>query len=565
MYRYDVYDHRLVADRTTQFRDQVRRYLAGELGEEEFKQLRLRNGVYLQRHAYMLRVAVPYGLLNARQLRMLAAIARDFDRGYGHLSTRQNVQFNWPRLADIPDILDRLASVEMHAIQTSGNLVRNITSDHLAGVAPDEIEDPRPWCELLRQWSTLHPEFSWLPRKFKIAVIGAKSDRSAIHFHDIGLRIVHHSSGERGFQVLVGGGLGRTPVIGKLLREFLPARELLSYIEAVLRVYNLAGRRDNPQKARIKILVNTLGLDAFRTRVEAEWLATRGPALEVDEHEIATLRGFFAPPAYDSRSAIDPEFPARVAADPAFERWYVHNTLAHKVDGYRIVVVPLKTRGRAPGDIWASQLEALAGLAERYTFGEVRTTHEQNLVLADVAQRDLEALWRGLDDQGLAHPNAGTVTDMICCPGLDFCALANAGSINVARAVQERFERLDRLYDIGEVKLKVSGCMNACGHHHVGHIGILGVDKHGAEWYQFTLGGSADDDAALGQRLGAAVEKARVAEVVEQLLDVYLALREPSERFIDTYRRVGIAPFRERIHGIDTPTQDHCRPLAACA
>ncbi len=565
MYRYDEHDHGLVRDRVAQFRDQVERYLAGELGEDEFKQLRLRNGLYLQRHAYMLRVAIPYGLLNARQLRALAAIARDFDRGYGHFTTRQNIQFNWPRLEDAPAILARLAAVEMHAIQTSGNLVRNITGDPLAGVAADEIEDPRPWCELLRQWSTLHPEFSWLPRKFKIAVTGALSDRTAVRFHDIGLQIVEGADGEHGFRVLVGGGLGRLPVIGKVLREFLPAGELLAYVEAVLRVYNLEGRRDNIHKARIKVLVNRLGIDAFRARVEAEWRASRGPELAVGEAEIAALRAFFAPPDYE-RAAGDPAgLRERLLEAPQFAAWYRHNTRAHKVSGYRIVTVALKAEGVAPGDVNATQMDALAALAERYSGGEIRTTHEQNLVFADVRERDLFALWSALGSAGLATANAGTLNDLICCPGLDFCSLANAVTLPVAAAVQQRFSDMDRLYDIGEVQLKMSGCMNACAHHHVGHIGVLGVDKHGEQWYQLTLGGEAGDGAALGERLGAAVEQARVPDVIAAILEAYVALRAPRERFIDTYRRVGIAPFREQVYGDQRARPADRRALAACA
>jgi len=575
MYRYDEFDQRLVDQRVAQFRGQVTRYLAGEIAEDEFKGLRLRNGLYMQRHAHMLRVAIPYGLLSSRQLRVLAGIARDFDRGYGHFTTRQNIQFNWPELPDVPDILARLATVQMHAIQTSGNAVRNITSDHLAGVSADELEDPRPWCEIIRQWSTLHPEFSWLPRKFKIAVTGAREDRVALRLHDVGLEIVHRDDGARGFRVYVGGGMGRTPVIGRVLREFLPRRELLAYLEAILRIYNLEGRRDNIHKARIKILVNQLGLDAFRDRVEAEFAALHEPALLLDEREIAAMAAQFAPPPYDVSAAhADPaagrrgQIPVqdlrRDGADESFAAWQRHNTRAHKQPGYRIVLVSLKAPGVPPGDVTAGQMDALAGIAQRHSFGMLRATHDQNLVLADVREDALRQVWRELAEADLATANIGTLNDMICCPGLDFCSLANAGSIPIAKQINERFDRLDALYDIGEVQLKMSGCMNACGHHHVGHIGILGVDKHGEEWYQLTLGGSAGGEhVALGDRLGAAIEKERVAEVIEQILAEYLARREQGERFIDTYRRVGIAPFKERVYGRDQESKRRSGSLAA--
>lgn len=563
MYRYDVLDQRLVDQRVEQFRGQVQRYLAGEIPDDEFKALRLRNGLYYQRHAYMLRVAIPYGLLSSSQLRMLAHIAREYDRGYGHFTTRQNIQFNWPELEDVPRILADLATVQMHAIQTSGNAVRNVTSDHLAGVAGDELEDPRPWCELIRQWSTLHPEFSWLPRKFKIAVTGAAEDRVALKLHDVGLQIVDGTSGERGLRVYVGGGMGRTPVIGRVLREFLPRRELLCYLEAILRVYNLEGRRDNIHKARIKILVNQLGVDVFRARVEAEYEALREANITLDEVEISEMAVHFAAPAYTSALADSGLSSAR-AMLPGFADWERHNTRAHKQAGYRIVTVSLKAPGVPPGDATAAQMDAVADLAERFSFGMVRTTHDQNLVLADVREDQLSALWQRLADAGLATANVGTLNDMICCPGLDFCSLANAGSIAIAAQINERFSRLERLYDIGPVQLKMSGCMNACGHHHVGHIGVLGVDKHGEEWYQLTLGGVAGGEhVALGDRLGAAIEKERVAEVVEQVLSVYVDHRHAGEQFIDTYRRIGLAPFKEQVYGRDQKSNRGVGSLAA--
>lgn len=562
MYRYDPYDRVLVDQRVDQFRDQVRRRLSGELTEEEFKPLRLRNGLYLQRHAYMLRVAIPYGVLSSDQLRMFAHIARTYDRGFGHFTTRQNIQFNWPELARVPDILADLARVEMHAIQTSGNCVRNVTTDQLAGVAADEIEDPRPYCEILRQWSTLHPEFSWLPRKFKIAVTGAKRDRAAIQLHDIGLRLIKSDQGEMGFEVLVGGGMGRTPVIGKTIRRFLPKRYLLSYIEAILRVYNLQGRRDNIHKARIKILVNKLGIGKFRELVEAEWSHIRDGALDLHDEEIGEIQRQFAPPNYEIRSESRIQ-DSKWFLDTRFANWFKYNTEPHRIPGYRIVHISLKAPGVPPGDVTAEQMDALADLGDRYSAGELRTTHEQNLVLAHVQERDLAALWRRLDQLGLGTPNIGTLNDMICCPGLDFCSLANAGSIPIAKQINAKFDSLAQLYDLGEIKLKMSGCMNACGHHHVGHIGILGVDKHGEEWYQITLGGSAADDAALGQRIGPAVPKQEVSEVIEKILHVYLELRASDERFLDTVRRVGIKPFKESVYESDQEPTDRREPLAA--
>ena len=564
MYRYDSYDQRLVEERAEQFADQVRRYRCGEIGEDEFKQLRLRNGLYLQRHAYMLRVAIPYGLLSSRQMRALAHIARRYDRGYGHFTTRQNIQYNWPELDDVPDILRALAEVEMHAIQTSGNVVRNITADHLAGSAGDEIADPRPYCELLRQWSTLHPEFSWLPRKFKIAITGATTDRAAIQLHDIGLQLVEDSAGRLGFKVWVGGGMGRMPVIGKVLSEFLPREHLLSYLESILRVYNLQGRRDNIHRARIKILVNSLGIHRFRELVETEWQQIRESTLAVSDAEFERMQAFFAPPDYQRRRSTD-AFHELLANNPLFADWYRQNTRDHKVPGYRIVTVSLKTPGVPPGDISDEQMDGLADLADRYSFGQIRAAHDQNLVLADVHVADLPALWQALLPMKLATANIGTLNDMICCPGLDFCSLANAGSLDVAAQINEKFDELDYLYDLGEVQLKLSGCMNACGHHHVGHIGILGVDKRGEEWYQITLGGSAGNAPALGQRLGAAIAKSRVAQAIGDILSVYLAHRDEGEKFVETVHRIGITPFKERVYANHSRSTHQRESLAACA
>ena len=544
MYRYDSMDQTLVNERVAQFRDQTRRFLAGELNEEEFRHLRLRNGLYIQRHAPMLRVAIPYGLLSSGQLRTLGAIARRYDRGYGHFTTRQNIQYNWPKLEDVPDILADLAVVEMHAIQTSGNCIRNTTSDHLAGVTPDELDDPRPWCEIIRQWSTFHPEFTYLPRKFKIAVTGAPQDRAASLVHDVGVHIVRGPDGELGFEILAGGGLGRTPIIGKVIREFLPREHLLSYLEAVLRVYNLEGRRDNLTKARIKILVKSLGVAEFKARVEAEWELIRDGGLRIGDAEIARVRSFFTPPPYRILPDLDPA----AGREAAFKAWYRYNTTAHKRPGYRAVYVSLKKPDQPPGDATDDQMELIADLADRYSFGEVRVTHTQNLLLADVEQTETYNLWRTLDAAGLATPNIGTLTDMICCPGLDFCSLANAGSIDVARLINERFDDYDYLYDLGELDVKMSGCMNACGHHHVGHIGILGVDKGGEEWYQITIGGAAGADASLGSVIGPSVAKAEVAETIARLLDVYVVQRVADERFLDTVRRLGVKPFKERVY-----------------
>jgi sulfite reductase (NADPH) hemoprotein beta-component len=551
MYRYDEFDHKLVRERIAQYRRQVARRLGGELDEEQFRPLRLMNGLYLQLHAYMLRVAIPYGILSSRQLRMLGHIARKYDKGYGHLTTRQNIQYNWPKLDAVPDILADLASVEMHAIQTSGNCIRNVTSDPLAGVARDEIEDPRPYCEIVRQWSTFHPEFSYLPRKFKIAFSGADDDRAAVHIHDIGVYIVRNKQGETGFQVLVGGGLGRTPYIGVVIRDFLEKRYLLSYLEAILRVYNRYGRRDNIHKARIKILVNALGAEKFAGMVENEWEQIKDSVLLLDQREIDRMRGYFTAPDYDSEAAADNSFEQSMEANRDFANWVKRNVKPHKVAGYRAVYISLKSPTQPPGDATAAQMDAIADLADRYSFGEVRTTHDQNMLLSDVRQDDLYELWTALREQGLATPNIGLLTDLICCPGLDFCSLANAGSIPVARQINEKFDNLDYMHDIGDIQIKMSGCMNACGHHHVGHIGILGVNKRGQEFYQLTLGGSPGRNAALGDRLGPAVAQSEVADTIARILEVYVERREGDEQFLETYRRVGMKPFKQRVYAAE--------------
>lgn len=548
MYQYDSVDKTIVKERVAQFRDQVTRHLNGELSAADLQPLRLRNGLYMQIHAHMLRVAIPYGLISSAQMRTMAHIARKYDKGYAHFTTRQNIQYNWPELVDVPDILDELADVEMHAIQTSGNCIRNTTSDQYAGVAKDEIVDPRPYCEIIRQWSTLHPEFYWLPRKFKIAVTGATEDRAAVQFHDIGLEVVHNEAGEIGFRVYVGGGLGRTPVIGKVIREFLPREDILSYCDAILRVYNLHGRRDNKYKARIKILVNAMGIDAFRDDVEAEWAFQKDGDLKLHDTDFETMAGFFPAPAYQELEDHDERVKKWRNLDSRFKAWYDNNTVEHKQAGYRIVNISLKEHAVAPGDITDEQMEAVADIAEHYSFGEIRSTHEQNLVLADVREKDLLDVWKALDAQRLATPNIGSVNDMICCPGLDFCSLANASSISIAKQINEKFTDFEELYDIGEVKLKMSGCMNACGHHHVGHIGVLGVDKKGEEWYQLTVGGDASNQAELGARLGPAIAKDKVGDAVADILHVYREQREGEERLLDTFRRVGVDPFKERVY-----------------
>ena len=544
MYRYDTLDRALVDERVEQFRDQTRRYLEGSLSEDEFRHLRLRNGLYIQLHAPMLRVAIPYGLLSSTQLRTLAAIARRYDRSYAHFTTRQNLQYNWPKLEDVPDILAELAKVEMHAIQTSGNCIRNVTSDHLAGIAPNELDDPRIWCEIIRQWSSFHPEFTYLPRKFKIAVTGTPEDRAASQVHDVGVHMVRNEQGEIGFEILAGGGLGRTPIIGKVVRNFLPREHLLSYLEAILRIYNREGRRDNIHKARIKILVKAIGIEEFTRRVEAEWLLIKDSALKIDAVEVARVRAFFTPPAY--KTLVDRDVSAD--QDKAFKAWYRYNTVAHKVPGYRAVFISLKAPEIAPGDATDAQMDFIADLADRYSFGEIRVTHTQNLLLGDVEQERAVELWQELRQSNLATPNIGTLTDMICCPGLDFCSLANAGSIEVAKQINQRFDDYDYVYDLGEIDVKMSGCMNACGHHHVGQIGILGVEKHGEEWYQITIGGSAAADAALGTVIGPSVPKADVADTIARLLSVYIESRQEDERFLDVVRRIGVKPFKERVY-----------------
>ncbi|MGM0831303.1 nitrite/sulfite reductase [Halomonas qinghailakensis] len=549
MYRYDIHDQTLVDERVAQFRDQMDRYRAGRLGEEEFRPLRLQNGLYIQKHAPMLRIAIPYGMLAGKQLRALADITRRYDRGYGHFTTRQNLQLNWPALEDVPDILADLAKVQMHAIQTSGNCIRNTTSDQFAGIAGDEVEDPRPWCELIRQWSTLHPEFAYLPRKFKIAVSGAAQDRAAIQVHDIGLRLWHNADGEVRIKVLAGGGLGRTPMIGDVVREDLPWQHLLTYLEACVRVYNQFGRRDNKFKARIKILVKALGIEEFRRRVDEEWAHLKDGPQTLNQAAVDAAKIHFPEPARRpvTDSAIA-EFERLRGENRSLARFVTNNVTDHKVSGYKAVTLSLKRREHAPGDVTADQMEAVADLADRYSFGEVRVTHEQNLVLSDVPVDELEALWKELDALGMANPTVGTLNDIICCPGGDYCGLANAVSIPIAQALQERFEDLDFLYDLGPLDLNISGCMNACGHHHVGHIGILGVDKKGEEYYQISIGGNSTDDASLGKILGPSFFREDVPDVVDKVLQVYVAERHEDERFLDTYRRIGLKPFKERVY-----------------
>lgn len=549
MYRYDIHDQTLVDERVAQFRDQMDRYRAGRLGEEEFRPLRLQNGLYIQKHAPMLRIAIPYGMLAGKQLRALADITRRYDRGYGHFTTRQNLQLNWPALEDVPDILADLAKVQMHAIQTSGNCIRNTTSDQFAGIAGDEVEDPRPWCELIRQWSTLHPEFAYLPRKFKIAVSGAAQDRAAIQVHDIGLRLWHNADGEVRIKVLAGGGLGRTPMIGDVVREDLPWQHLLTYLEACVRVYNQFGRRDNKFKARIKILVKALGIEEFRRRVDEEWAHLKDGPQTLNQAAVDAAKIHFPEPARRpvTDSAIA-DFERLRGENRSLARFVTNNVTDHKVSGYKAVTLSLKRREHAPGDVTADQMEAVADLADRYSFGEVRVTHEQNLVLSDVPVDELEALWKELDALGMANPTVGTLNDIICCPGGDYCGLANAVSIPIAQALQERFEDLDFLYDLGPLDLNISGCMNACGHHHVGHIGILGVDKKGEEYYQISIGGNSTDDASLGKILGPSFFREDVPDVVDKVLQVYVAERHEDERFLDTYRRIGLKPFKERVY-----------------
>jgi sulfite reductase (NADPH) hemoprotein beta-component len=546
MYRYDHYDHLIVRERIAQYRDQVQRRLTGELTEEEFLPLRLQNGLYMQRHAYMLRIAVPYGLLSSQQVRMFAHIARKYDRGYGHFTTRQNIQFNWIELEQTPDILTDLASVEMHAIQTSGNCIRNITTDEYAGVAADELIDPRPFAEILRQWSTFHPEFIALPRKFKVAINGSLEDRAAVAVHDIGLTMVRNEDGEVGFKFMAGGGLGRTPIIGSVIREFLPWKHLLTYTEAVMRVYNQFGRRDNKYKARIKILLKALGVEEFTRLVEAEWADLKDGPETITEEEFERVAKWFRP--HDYARLDDSDVLAAHPDQRAFANWVNRNVKPHKVPGYAAVVLSLKKTGVPPGDATAEQLDFVAELADRYSFGEVRVTHEQNLVLADVEQRELFALWQLVKAKGLATPNIGLLTDIIACPGGDYCSLANAKSIPIAAAIAERFDDLDFQHDIGDIELNISGCINACGHHHVGNIGVLGVDKDGSEWYQVSIGGAQGNDTAIGKIIGPSFSAGQMPEVVGRLLEVYVRERIEGERFVDTVGRIGVTPFKEHVY-----------------
>ncbi|QDQ25916.1 nitrite/sulfite reductase [Chitinimonas arctica] len=548
MYIYDDYDQKIVDQRVVQFRDQTRRFLAGDLTEDEFRPLRLQNGLYIQRHAPMLRVAIPYGHLRSDQLRVLAGIARKYDRDYAHFTTRQNIQYNWPRLEDVPDILAELATVQMHAVQTSGNCVRNTTSDQFAGVAHDELIDPRPWCELIRQWSTFHPEFAHLPRKFKIAVSGSVEDRAATWVHDIGVHVVSNEAGETGFKVIVGGGLGRTPMVGAVIRDFLPKEHLLSYFDAILRVYNRYGRRDNKYKARIKILVKAMTPAAFAAKVEAEWAHLRDGPMTLTQAEIERVAAHFTAPSYQVLAGDDAGFLRLQADNPAFARWVKRNVFKHKRPGYAAVTLSLKPTGVPPGDASSAQLDSVADLADRYSFGEVRVSHEQNLILADVRQSDLAAVWEEARALGFATPNIGLLTDIICCPGGDFCSLANAKSIPIAEAIQRRFDDLDYLFDLGEIDINISGCMNACGHHHVGHIGILGVDKSGSEWYQVSLGGRQGHGASLGKVIGPSFAQDDMADVIGQIIEVFAANREGDERFLDVVDRLGIDPFKARIY-----------------
>ncbi|WP_295992178.1 nitrite/sulfite reductase [Rugamonas sp.] len=546
MYHYDQYDHLIVRERIAQYRDQVRRRLSGELSEAEFLPLRLQNGLYLQRHAYMLRIAVPYGLLAARQMRMFAHIARKYDRGYGHFTTRQNIQFNWVELERTPDILTELASVEMHAIQTSGNCIRNTTSDPYAGVAADEIIDPRPYAELLRQWSTFHPEFIALPRKFKVAINGAVEDRAAIAVHDIGLTVVRNEAGEIGFKFMAGGGMGRTPILGSVIRDFLPWQHLLTYTEAVMRVYNQHGRRDNKYKARIKILLKAIGVEEFTRQVEAEWADLKDGPETLTADEMSRIAAWFVPPAYQALPNVDLD--AGHADNKAYTNWIKRNVKPHKQPGYAAVVLSLKKTGVPPGDATAEQMDFMADLAERYSFGELRVTHEQNIVLADVEQSKLYALWQEAKAHGLATPNIGLLTDMICCPGGDFCSLANAKSLPIAAAIAERFDNIDFQHDIGEIELNISGCINACGHHHVGSIGVLGVDKDGSEWYQVSIGGAQGNHAAIGKIIGPSFSALQMPEVIDRLLTVYVRERYEDEGFAATVQRIGVAPFKEHVY-----------------
>ncbi|HVJ28891.1 MAG TPA: nitrite/sulfite reductase [Gammaproteobacteria bacterium] len=552
MYRYDEFDARFVNERVAQFRRQVKRRLAGELTEDQFRPLRLMNGLCLQLHAYMLRINVPYGTLASKQMRKFAFLARNYDKNFGHFTTRQNLQFNWIKLEQVPDILQHLADVEVTGIQSSGNCVRNITADQYAGRAKDELADPRVYCELLRQYSFLHPEFSYLPRKFKIAVTGSPNDRAAVAVHDIGLRMHKNDRGEIGFEVLVGGGLGRTPYIAHTIRKWLAPVDLLAYVESILRVYNMQGRRDNIHKARIKIIVNQMGIDKYRELVDTDFEFTKNGALKVPDDEVARINSYFAPPQYEKLEDQTQAIAKIRSGDRAFDRWMRGNVIEHKVPGYAIVNLSLKAPGKTPGDITADRMDAVADLADRYSFGEIRVTHRQNLVLVDVKQSDLYELWHKLVDLELATPNLGLLSDIICCPGLDFCALANARSIPIAQDISHAFTDLDELQKIGQFTINISGCMNACGHHHVGHIGILGVDKRGEEFFQLTLGGSSDQHASLGDRLGPGLPQAEVPGAIRKIVDTYLVIREQQERFLDTYRRVGIEPFKAAVYGAES-------------
>ncbi|MGJ8620158.1 MAG: nitrite/sulfite reductase [Methylophilaceae bacterium] len=548
MYKYDKIDQQNVNERVAQYRDQTRRYLAGEISEDEFRPIRLQNGLYIQRHAPMLRIAVPYGMLSSKQLRKLADIASKYDKNYGHFSTRQNMQLNWPKLEDVPDILEELASVEMHAIQTSGNCIRNITTDQFAGVAQDEVIDPRAMAEIMRQWSTFHPEFALLPRKFKIAVSGTKEDRAVVQMHDIGMEFYKDDSNKLAIKVWVGGGLGRTPILGSVIREHLEWQHALSYCEAIVRTYNIHGRRDNSYKARIKILVKALGIDAFKEQVEAEWAHLKDGALTITEKEFARVSTHFEPMPYENLEAHDASFDAAIASNPAFAAWVKRCTHPHKMAGYRAVTLSLKKHGVAPGDATSEQMHVVADLADAYSFGELRVSHEQNLILADVELADLFDVWEKAREHSLATPNIGLLTDIICCPGGDFCSLANAKSIPIAQAIQTKFDDLDYLHDIGDIELNISGCMNACGHHHVGHIGVLGVDKDNEEWYQVSIGGKQGNDASLGKVIGRAFAAEEMPEVVQKLIKVYVKERTPEERFIDTVRRIGMDPFKAHVY-----------------
>jgi|TARA_B100000315_G_scaffold260031_1_gene318893 sulfite reductase (NADPH) hemoprotein beta-component len=548
MYKYDAYDQQLIDERAAQYRDQTERFLRGEIPDDEFLQLRLRNGLYVQRLAPMFRICIPYGMLSSTQLRKLAELSRDYDKGYGHFTTRQNIQFHWPKLEEVPDIQAGLATVQMHPIQTSGSCIRNTTTDQFAGVSADEIEDSRPYCELIRQWSTFHPEFNWLPRKFKIAVSGCERDRAAIAVHDIGINLVRNDQQEVGFQILVGGGLGRTPVIGSVIREFLPKKHLLTYLESILRVYNRFGRRDNKFKARIKILVRAMTPKVFAQKVEEDWVHLKDGAVTITDAELARVASFFTTPPYEELSDEASQVSERIADDSGFKNWTLRNVSAHKQPGYAIVTLALSRGGVAPGDVSDEQMELVADLADRYSFGEIRVTHEQNLVLADVRKTDLYSLWQELRDADLGTPNLGLLTDMICCPGGDFCSLANAKSLPVAEAIQRRFNNLAYLHDLGDIDLNISGCMNACGHHHVGNIGILGVDKKGIGFFQVSIGGSGYEDASLGKILGPSFPEQEIPDVIETILNVYMDRRNERESFISTVRRIGLDPFKAAVY-----------------